>query len=340
MCRYGALPHLSAEQIAQAFGALPTTKHHVAQCGAIADEEAQSTHISPPAYTEPPQQVSVEVELPQTQDIQHHSAPRHEPVVIPRPDEATIVVTVLGTTDAKYRVPVSRIHHMPSFPQRVRVLCPMYDPAYPHESCMMGDNCQHVHADVRGLVVVCAHINYAWRSLDDVTYARHAAGDVVHVAAPNCGVEVDVMDSGSLLVTKALESNRRPLTHCAHYYLNRRCNLGPDCRFVHAVFVNENARPRQRAPAPVQLGREVLPTRRSDIIASDASPVYATQAESTPKRALSSNLSSTSDHGSSLHAASQSVTSGLSTPEFRGTSPSQHRRWRHDPYTAAAYVLA
>jgi hypothetical protein len=131
---------------------------------------------------------------------------------------------------------------------------------------------------------VRAHVNYAWRSLDDVTYARHAAGDAVHVAAPNCGVEVDVMDSGSLIVTKALESNRRPLTHCAHYYLNRRCNLGPDCRFVHAVFVNENARPRQRAP--VQLGREILPTRRSDLIASDASPVYATEAESTPERAV------------------------------------------------------
>jgi hypothetical protein len=337
MCRYGAFSRLSAEQVAQAFRAQPTTVQDVIDSGVVSDDEAQRYHSIPLLEIAPLQQVSVQVGEPQ--DTHHHAAARDEPVVNPRADDTTILVTLLGTSDAKYRVPANRVHHMPSFPQRVRVLCPMYDPANPHESCMMGNGCHHVHADIRGLVVVCAHINYAWRSLADVTYARHAAGDMVRVAAPNSGVEVDIMNSGSLLVTKALESNRRPLTHCAHYYLNRRCNLGPDCRFVHAVFVNENARPRQRAPAPVQLGREILPTRRSELIASDASPVCKMQAESSPERAVRRSGCAKSDHGSSLHAVSRSTSSEPSTPEFYGTSPIQHRRWRHDPYNAL-YNLA
>jgi hypothetical protein len=53
MCRYGALPRLSAKRIAQAIGALPITKNDIAQCGAIVDNEAQ-LHISPPVYTESP----------------------------------------------------------------------------------------------------------------------------------------------------------------------------------------------------------------------------------------------------------------------------------------------
>ena len=29
-----------------------------------------------------------------------------------------------------------------------------------------------------------------------------------------------------------------PLSHCAHYYLRRQCDLGSDCKFIHAVYVD------------------------------------------------------------------------------------------------------
>merc|ERR1719502_2133010 len=63
------------------------------------------------------------------------------------------------------------------------------------------------------------------------------------------------MDSHMALKTQALATKRRPLTHCAHYYYNRTCNLGAECQFVHAVFVDPDAKDHQRAPVPAQLGR-------------------------------------------------------------------------------------
>lgn len=33
-----------------------------------------------------------------------------------------------------------------------------------------------------------------------------------------------------------------PLSHCAHYYLRRQCDLGSDCKFIHAVYVDSTVR--------------------------------------------------------------------------------------------------
>jgi hypothetical protein len=110
---------------------------------------------------------------------------------------------------------------------------------------------------VTGLPLIEVHVNYVWRSLEDVTYPRHEAGSTVQVAPPNSLQAIDVIETGCLLRTHVLSAGRRPLSHCAHYYFNRECKLGGECRFVHAVFIDPGAHTNglRRAPAPIQLGR-------------------------------------------------------------------------------------
>lgn len=155
-------------------------------------------------------------------------------------------------------IPVKEIRHLPPASLNVTrlVLCANYDPRNPEGSCPMGARCKFVHADATCAPQHEIHVNYAWRSLDEVAYERFAAGEILHVAPPNSKATGDVMDSQLALKTKALASHRRPLSHCAHYYFNRTCNLGPECRFIHAVFIDPKAKEHQRAPAPAQLGRE------------------------------------------------------------------------------------
>jgi len=155
-------------------------------------------------------------------------------------------------------VPVKEIRHLPPASLNVTrlVLCANYDPRNPEGSCPMGARCKFVHADATCAPQHEIHVNYAWRSLDEVAYERFASGEILQVAPPNSKATGDVMDSQLALKTKALASHRRPLSHCAHYYFNRTCNLGPECRFIHAVFIDPKAKEHQRAPAPAQLGRE------------------------------------------------------------------------------------
>lgn len=159
---------------------------------------------------------------------------------------------------AVLNISVKEIRHLPPASLNVTrlVLCANYDPSNPETSCPMGARCKFVHADATAASHHEIHVNYAWRSLDEIAYERYPAGEILHVAPPNSKATGDVMDSQLALKTKALQSHRRPLSHCAHYYFNRTCNLGPECRFIHAVFIDPNAKEHQRAPAPAQLGRE------------------------------------------------------------------------------------
>jgi hypothetical protein len=167
----------------------------------------------------------------------------------PRPDEVQVYAPGFRYV---LNVPASRISHLPPASLNVTrlVLCANYDPKAPETSCPMGARCKFVHADTTAAKEHAIHVNYAWRSLDDVTYERYPTGQSLHVAPPNSKVASDTMDSSMTLRTKALSSNRRPLSHCAHYYFNRTCNLGAECRFVHAVFIDPNAKDHQRAPIP------------------------------------------------------------------------------------------
>jgi hypothetical protein len=153
-------------------------------------------------------------------------------------------------------LPEDKVYHMPSQSLNVTrlVLCANFDARYPATSCSMGNRCKFVHADTTHIERRSIHVNYAWRALTDVTYERFPAGQVLHVAPPNSKVPSDVMDADMVLKTKALQAKRRPLSHCAHYYFNRTCNLGTECQFIHAVFIDPTAKDHQRAPVPSQLG--------------------------------------------------------------------------------------
>jgi len=136
------------------------------------------------------------------------------------------------------------------------VLCKDYDAAEGPASCPLGDACRFVHADASGAVARRGvHVNYAWRSADACIYARFRPGQRLSVAPPNGKTTSDIIAPHLVLKTRALQAKRRPLSHCAHYYFNRACNLGAECQFVHAVFIDPAARAFQLAPAPIQLGR-------------------------------------------------------------------------------------
>jgi len=175
----------------------------------------------------------------------------------PNPEKTIQQVYAPGFTHV-INVRQSLVSHIPSASLNVTrlVLCTNYDPAEPATSCKMGSRCKFVHADARGAKQHEIHVNYAWRCVEDVEYERFAPGKVLEVVAPNGKSIGDVMDSQMALKTKALTSKRRPLSHCAHYYFNRTCHLGADCQFIHAVFIDPNAKDHARAPVPAQLGRQ------------------------------------------------------------------------------------
>jgi hypothetical protein len=185
--------------------------------------------------------------------------PLEPPQRFGRPDgmESNVLVGVLGQPGLSYYLPPSHLHQVPVDlqPFEQLVLCPAYDPNIGVASCGMGFACRLVHADVRDVQPSRVHINYSWRSAEQVTYPRYPAGQTLQVAPPHSRYPTDVIDSGGALVTRALEGKRRPLTHCAHYYLNRQCNMGSECHFIHAVYIDPNTKERRRAPAPVQIGR-------------------------------------------------------------------------------------
>lgn len=145
------------------------------------------------------------------------------------------------------------LHTPPSHLNVTRlVLCANFDAADPVNSCKMGNRCKFVHADVARATHHEVHVNYAWRSVEDVTYERFS-GEALEVAPPNGTVANVTIPAAYVLKTNALNSTRRPLSHCAHYYYNRACNRGPSCNFIHAVYIDPTARDHQRAPVPSQI---------------------------------------------------------------------------------------
>jgi len=211
----------------------------------------------------------------------HHHQHHQATTTFAAPQQQLINVYTSGFKTA-LKIHPSAVAHLPSVNPAYYVLCSNYDAANPKSpnSCRMGDSCKFVHADTSSAREHTVHVNFAWQSLESCTYERFPAGKEMHVATPNCNVVVDVMDSCFVLKTKALQGATK-LTHCAHYYFNRTCNLGPDCHFVHAVYVDPTAVPGQRAPVPSQMGdgREAQLSKRQREAAA-ASSVAAT-----PRRA-------------------------------------------------------
>lgn len=136
------------------------------------------------------------------------------------------------------------------------VLCRNFSPDSPTNSCSKGETCKFVHADTVGARRHPIHVNYAWRSLDVVTYPRLPPGETLVVFAPNERPPAEDVDSERVLLTRGSlmrKEHTGPLSHCAHYYFNRMCNRGERCNFIHAIVIDSNASDLQRAPAPTTI---------------------------------------------------------------------------------------
>ena len=110
------------------------------------------------------------------------------------------------------------------------------------------------------------HVNYAWRSLDAVAFERLPPGDVLVVSAPNNRQPITSIPSEYVLVTRGSMQHKvshKPLSHCAHYFFNRRCERGERCNFIHAVHVDSSAKDWQRAPGHY-VARNAMHTHEAD----------------------------------------------------------------------------
>jgi hypothetical protein len=227
---------------------------------------------------------------------------------------------------AMVRVPHSNLCHIPtsrsdpSRPPKVLVLCNDFDK---HRVCPRGDNCWYAHALVDGLPLLSTHVNFAWRTVQDVVFPRMQPGKRLHVAAPNSRRSVEIISSDMVLLTQALNSSHR-LTHCAHYYFNRSCRLGVRCGFVHAICIDPDAKDHHIAPGPL------FDSSRSDCT-DPPSPknmkIKRTGTSTSPLRCDAANDSSRSTGENSVHCNTSPL-------------PPLGRARQHNPYAAVPLYVA
>ena len=101
-------------------------------------------------------------------------------------------------------------------------------------ACPRGDECPDVHADLTNTREYYPHA-VANMSEDAVAAMRHlpaSLGDL-EVAQPNTKDELHLLAASECLETRALECERRPLSHCAHFRTKQLCNYGYACEFIH-----------------------------------------------------------------------------------------------------------
>lgn len=95
------------------------------------------------------------------------------------------------------------------------------------------------------------HVNYVWRTLDEVKYPRFPPGDPVPVitkdgASNGASGSVELVDPQFLLRTRVLERPRKAYSHCTHYAKHSACDLGGQCGFVHCVTIDPGCTRRRR----------------------------------------------------------------------------------------------
>jgi hypothetical protein len=165
-------------------------------------------------------------------------------------------------------IPADKVVHTPPKSLGVTrlVLCRNFDEkSADAPSCTKGPACKFVHALVEGCRKQPIHVNYAWRSIDAVTYPRLPAGETLSILAPNERPPADEIPSERVLLTRGSANRRdgnRTMSHCAHYYFNRMCNRGERCNFVHTAYIQPNATAWQRAPAPTAVAPLHRPTKQ------------------------------------------------------------------------------
>ena len=98
-------------------------------------------------------------------------------------------------------LPACIVHAPADVPRLVK--CSKYDHRHPETSCPNGNRCEFVHVNTDGGLIATQdiHVNYAWRSLDEVKYERLPAGKLLQVLAPNNRPPVESIPSELLLAT-------------------------------------------------------------------------------------------------------------------------------------------
>jgi hypothetical protein len=242
-----------------------------------------------------------------------------------------------------YYVPINDITHRPaSCDQQFECLCPDFDASF----CPRGTACDMVHANLSDAGLPRAvHVNYAWADVATVKYERFPSGRSLTVTEPNSNVAVDVMDSGFVLRNRALEGATK-LTHCAHYYFNRVCHLGPSCRFVHAVFLDPEAQPEELAPLPSELGsgRELLRSKpwksrlhRGPCVAQPPAPKQRYTVP--PRQRLTVAVTTTANATDTPPFSSSSLlTAPCQTNGKQRCASGKRKRFSHNPYTMEAIM--
>jgi hypothetical protein len=222
------------------------------------------------------------------------------------PSGDLVYVRQQHSPDAVLAVPATCIAHMPRGVDASRLfLCQCSAGQEGWQACPHGTNCPFVHADL-GKAVVCStvhEVNSGWRCLGDVHYERAEPGATLSVNLPNTrkNAPTQSIPRECFLVTRCLAGNRRPVSHCAHFFTKGICHRGAQCCFAHVVFLPMEAPPvedfgnlfyeDERAAEPIDAIDEaaVAPAvRRHDPYNVHAhSPTFAS---TTPRRARASLL--------------------------------------------------
>lgn len=210
----------------------------------------------------------------------------HQPARLTKAERRRVTVDVY---DADYTavflgVPRERVAHIPHREKADRgkplLQCGVYEAT---KSCPQADSCPLVHADLSGLQPQHIHVNYAWKSVNDIPYDCMPAvegSSSFEVFAPNNRPPMRVIDRQAILTTRGslAAAPGQELSQCAHFYFNRMCNRGKNCLYIHAACIDPNAAVKQLAPTPEAIG----PSNDDQYSQKDASFLDDTSAPCTP----------------------------------------------------------
>ena len=269
-----------------------------------------TTHLSSPAEQAPMS--------PPQHPFDHHypaTAPFRAPSKLLPPSGDLVYVRQQHSPDAVLAVPATCIAHMPRGVDASRLfLCQWSAGQEGWQACPHGTNCPFVHADL-GKAVVCStvhEVNSSWRCLGDVHYERAEPGATLSVNLPNTrkNAPTQSIPRECFLVTRCLAGNRRPVSHCAHFFTKGICHRGAQCCFAHVVFL------------PMEVTAPVAPDATAPTI-----PMAEEKQAAVPAPAVRRNDPYGPHQQTTLVVASESADS-------RPSRPFQHR-----PYEARPLVV-
>ena len=247
----------------------------------------------------------------------HQSQPNtfRAPSKLLPPSGDLVYVRQQHSPDAVLAVPATCIAHMPRGVDASRLfLCQWSAGQEGWQACPHGTNCPFVHADL-GKAVVCStvhEVNSSWRCLGDVHYERAEPGATLSVNLPNTrkNAPTQSIPRECFLVTRCLAGNRRPVSHCAHFFTKGICHRGAQCCFAHVVFL------------PMEVTAPVAPDATAPTI-----PMAEEKQAAAPAPAVRRNDPYGPHQQTTLVVASESADS-------RPSRPFQHR-----PYDARPLVV-